>query len=75
MQLDLLTWNEIRVQGVYTKGAKSISAAIDFQATRGQRYPLDRMISHVFPLEEAEKAISLSGGGGGEDFVKAAVVP
>lgn len=75
MQMDLLAWNEIRLQGVYSKGAGSILPAIEFMATRGQRYPLERLISHVYPLEGAEEAIRSSGGQGGEGFVKAAVQP
>jgi threonine dehydrogenase-like Zn-dependent dehydrogenase len=75
LKLDHLVWNEIRVQGVFTKGADAITAALHFLKTRGARYPLERVVSHVYPLDEAERAIRAAGGEGGEDFIKAAIQP
>jgi alcohol dehydrogenase len=75
LELDHLAWNEIRVQGVFSKGAQAVSAAINFLATRGRRYPLDRIVSHVYPLEQAESAIRAAGGAGDADFIKAAIAP
>jgi len=75
LELDRLVWNEIRVQGVFTKGADAITAALHFLKTRGARYPLERVVSHVYPLDEAERAIRAAGGEGGEDFIKAAIQP
>ncbi|MBX5493401.1 MAG: alcohol dehydrogenase catalytic domain-containing protein [Chloroflexi bacterium] len=75
LPLDHLVWNEIRLQGVYTKGADAIAAAHHFLATRGHRYPLERMVSHVYPLAEAEQAIRAAGGAAGDQFIKAAITP
>ena len=75
LPLDHLVWNEIRVQGVFTKGADAITAALHFLETRGRRYPLERIVSHVYPLERTEEAIRAAGGEGGDDFIKAAITP
>jgi alcohol dehydrogenase len=75
LKLDHLVWNEIRVQGVFTKGADAMAAAYRFLETRGDRYPLERMVSHVYPLAEAETAIRASSGAQGDQFIKAAIVP
>jgi alcohol dehydrogenase len=75
LKLDHLVWNEIRLQGVFTKGADAIEAATEFLATRGDRYPLERIVSHVYPLAETETAIRAAGGAAGDQFVKAAIAP
>jgi alcohol dehydrogenase len=76
VELDRLVWNEIRLQGVFSKGAEQMQQGIDFLAARGDRYPLDKIVSHVLPLDEAERAIQLVADGSAEDgFIKAAVRP
>jgi threonine dehydrogenase-like Zn-dependent dehydrogenase len=75
LKLDQLVWNEVRVEGVFTKGADAISAANRFLEARGSGYPLESMISHVYPLAEAEAAIRASGGAAGDQFIKAAIMP
>jgi alcohol dehydrogenase len=75
LKLDQLVWNEVRVEGVFTKGADAISAANRFLEARGSRYPLERMVSHVYPLAEAEAAIRASGGAAGDQFIKAVITP
>ena len=75
LKLDRVVWNEIRVQGVYTKGADAIVSALDFLETRGHQYPLDRMVSHVYPLAEAAAAIRAAGDVAADGFIKAAIAP
>jgi threonine dehydrogenase-like Zn-dependent dehydrogenase len=72
---DRLVWNEIRVQGVYVKGEAAYEKAIEAIARIGGRYPLERIVSHRFPLEGAEDAIRAAAGDAPEAFIKAAVVP
>jgi threonine dehydrogenase-like Zn-dependent dehydrogenase len=76
MALDHLVWNEIRMQGVYVKGERAYSKAIDFIETRAADYPVDQIVSHTWPLERAEDAIRAAAGQRVPDgFVKAAIVP
>jgi threonine dehydrogenase-like Zn-dependent dehydrogenase len=72
--LDRLVWNEIRIQGVFSKDATAMEKGIDFLVSQGERYPLHKIVSHIFPLEEAERAIRAVGEDGAKDgFVKAAI--
>jgi alcohol dehydrogenase len=75
VKIDRLVWNEIRLQGVYVKGEAAYQKAIEFIERAGDRYPLDRIVSHRYPLEEAEAAILAAAGSAPDGFVKAAVVP
>jgi threonine dehydrogenase-like Zn-dependent dehydrogenase len=75
LKIDRLVWNEIRLQGVYVKGEAAYAKALDFIARSGDRYPIDRIVSHLYPLDEAEAAILAAGGAVTDGFVKAAVVP
>ncbi|MEW5913913.1 MAG: zinc-binding dehydrogenase, partial [Thermodesulfobacteriota bacterium] len=58
--LDKVVVNELRVRGAYSQDFESVEAAIAI-ARRGA-YPLEDMISHRFPLEQAEEAVRLVGG-------------
>ena len=75
LALDRLIWQGIRVQGVFTKGEVAYQAAIDLAARAGDRYPIDRIVSHRYALDDAELAIQAAGGSAPDDFVKAAIVP
>jgi threonine dehydrogenase-like Zn-dependent dehydrogenase len=76
MILDQLVWNEIRLQGVYVKGERAYSKAIDFVETRASEYPVHEIVSHTWPLERAEEAIRAAAGQRQPDgFVKAGIVP
>ena len=71
---DALVWNEISVRGAYTKGAESVADSLALVASR--KYPLERMVSHTYPLEQAEHAIrSIGGEIPGSYPIKAAVRP
>lgn len=58
--LDKIVINEIRVQGVYSHDIRSVIPAINLVESR--KYPLEKLVTHRFPLEEAEKAIQTAGG-------------
>jgi alcohol dehydrogenase len=57
---DQFIWKEIRLQGVYTHGVEATRAAIKLVESR--RYPLERLVTHRFPLAEAEQAVRAAGG-------------
>ena len=74
--LDHLVWNEVRVQGVFSKGSEAVMGAIRFIERKAGQYPLDRIISHIYPLEKAEEAIrAVAGDDSGIYPIKAALVP
>jgi alcohol dehydrogenase len=75
LKLDELVWKEIRLQGVFAKGANAISAANRILAARGHLYPLQRLISHVYTLDNAGDAIVAAGGSEVDGFIKAAIAP
>lgn len=58
--LDKLVFKEIRLLGAFSHDFQAVEPAIAM-AVRG-KYPLTDMISHRYPLEEAEKAVRLVGG-------------
>ena len=65
---------EIRYQGVYTQDAPAARAAIKLIESR--RYPIEKMVTHQFPLEEAEKAVQITAGEiETEGFIKGVIVP
>jgi alcohol dehydrogenase len=58
--LDRVVVKEIRLLGAYSQDFESVEAAI--KLVRRKKYPLEEMISHRFPLREAERAVRLVGG-------------
>lgn len=60
MLMDQLVWNEITLQGAYTKGSEAVRDSLALIASR--KYPLERMVTHTYPLEQAEQAIRAIGG-------------
>jgi alcohol dehydrogenase len=74
LPLDKVVLKEIRIQGVYSHDLRSVIPAI--KLAEGRKYPLERMVTHCFPLQEVERAIRLVGGlVPGETTVKAVVNP
>lgn len=72
---DDLAYREIRVQGVLSKDEQALLAARALvEADPDLRRRLERLVTHVFPLEQAEAAIHARASGL-EGFVKAAVRP
>lgn len=56
---DKLIFKQARVQFVYTSTIGSVLKAIDI--IESGKYPLEKMVTHLFKLEEAEKAIKTVG--------------
>lgn len=74
-QTDDLAYREIRVVGVLSKDEASLLAARSLVvADAALRSKLERLITHVFPLEAAERAIHARDDGL-DGFIKAAVRP
>jgi alcohol dehydrogenase len=72
--LDKIVYNEVRLQGVFSHDSRSVMPAI--QLAESGKYPLEKMITHRFRLEEAEKAVKAAGGEvEGEDPIKVVIVP
>lgn len=60
MLMDKLVWKEIRLQGAYTADNDATEAAVRLIESTG--FPVQEMVSHVFPLEETERCIRAVGG-------------
>jgi alcohol dehydrogenase len=72
--VDKVVFKEVRVQGVYSHNIQSVIPAIALAESR--RYPIEKMVTHRFPLEEAERAVRLVGGEiEGEEAIKVVIVP
>jgi len=74
LSLDKIFLKEIRIQGVYSHDMKSVVPAI--KLVESGKYPLEKMVSHRFSLNEVEKAIRTIGGMiPGESPIKAVIYP
>jgi alcohol dehydrogenase len=72
--LDKIVYKEVRMQGVFSHDFRSVLPAIHL--AESGKYPLERMVTHRFPLNEAEKAVKLAGGEvKGEDPIKVVIIP
>ncbi len=74
MDLNHAVVNEIKILGVYSHDFRAVRPAIKMVETR--QFPFEDLISHRFPLEDAEKAIRMVGGeAGGEMPLKVLLDP
>jgi alcohol dehydrogenase len=73
LPLDKILFKEIRFQGVYAKQTEAILAAI--QLAESGKYLFEKMVTHVFSIEEAEKALKTAGGETGEYPIKVILRP
>lgn len=72
--LDKIVYKEVRVQGAFSHDFRSVLPAI--RLAESGRYPLEKMVTHRFALEEAEKAVRVAGGEiEGEDSIKVVIIP
>ncbi|MGH7848347.1 MAG: zinc-dependent alcohol dehydrogenase [Candidatus Binatia bacterium] len=60
MLTDKLVWREIRLQGVFTADNDAIDATV--RLLLSTNFPVQEMVSHVFPLDETERCIQAVGG-------------
>ena len=58
--LDKIVWGEIRIQGCFTADNDATEASLRF-LERAQ-FPIQDMVSHVFPLEQTEYCLKAVGG-------------
>ena len=58
--MDKLVWGEIRLQGTFTADNDATEAAM--RLLESSRFPVQEMVSHIFPLEETERCIRAVGG-------------
>jgi alcohol dehydrogenase len=74
MAMDEVVFKELRLQGAFTKGSDAIAEGIRLVESR--KYAFEDMVTHTFPLEQAEQAIrALSGEIPGLNPVKAVIAP
>ena len=72
--LDKVFLKEIRIQGVYSHDMGSVIPSIKLVESR--KYPLEKMVTHRFPLERIEEAIKTVGGmAPGQSPIKAVMDP
>jgi alcohol dehydrogenase len=60
MLMDKLVWNEIKLQGCFTADNDATEAAL--RIIEETKFPVQEMVSHVFPLNEIEHCIRAIGG-------------
>jgi len=58
--MDKIVWGEIRLQGCYTGDNDAVDATL--RLIEANKFPVQEMVSHVFPLEETERCIQAVGG-------------
>jgi threonine dehydrogenase-like Zn-dependent dehydrogenase len=74
LDTDRVLFKEITIRGVYSQGAPAYREALRLLAEN--RYRLERLHTHDFPLEQAEKALRVLGGEvAGEDAICVALHP
>lgn len=72
--LDKIVVNEIKVFGVFSQDIISVMPAIALVESR--KYAVEKMVTHRFTLEEAEKAVQMVGKEiKAENLIKAVIVP
>ena len=65
---------ELRVQGVNSHDTAAVRAAI--KVVESRRYPIEKMVTHRFSLEQAETAVLAAGGEIKlEGFIKGVIMP
>jgi len=73
LPLDVLLLKEIRLQGVFSFDSDAVRRAISL-ATSGA-FPFEQLVTHRFPLVEAERAIALVADTSTGDHLKVALFP
>ena len=70
---DDIVYKEIRIRGVLSMPLPDFERACELIEAR--RYPLEKLHTHAFALEEAEQAIATLAGRSDEPAIHVAVVP
>ena len=72
--LDRITLNDIKVIGRFTSDVRTLGRAI--KLIESGRYPIEKMVTHTFSLDEAEKAVRTTGGYFSDIYpIKCVIVP
>jgi len=53
----VITRKQLTVYGSWASEPRHMAAAIEFLRKQGDRFPFDRLVSHRFPLEQANEAL------------------
>ena len=70
---DEIVWKRVTMKGVRGVDFGAFQHAVETIESR--RYPLERLHTHSFPVEEAEKALRTLAGEAGEPAAHVAIVP
>lgn len=71
---DKIVMKEIRFQGALSAGAEAVLAAI--RLAESKKFPLEKMVTHRFPLTEVKEALRVAGGEvAGAHPIRVALVP
>lgn len=74
LMMDKVIYKEVRLLGAFSHNMTSVIPAI--KLVESKKYALEKMVTHRFPLEEAEKAVRVAGREiEGEDPIKVVIVP
>lgn len=57
--MDKIVFKEIRLQGVLSNDITTMRQALRLVESR--KYPIEKMVTHKFPLQEAERAVQTAG--------------
>ena len=60
LHMDKLVWGEIKLQGCFTGDNDAVEATM--RLIEATKFPVQDMVSHVFPLDETERCIQAVGG-------------
>jgi alcohol dehydrogenase len=60
LAMDKFVWGEIRLQGVFTADNDAIEATM--RLLEETKFPIQEMVSHIFPLKDTERCIQAIGG-------------
>ena len=72
--IDKIMFKEIRFQGAFSSDYKAYAQAVKIVESR--KYPVEKMVTHKYALDEAEKALkAVAGEIPGEYPIKAIIVP
>jgi threonine dehydrogenase-like Zn-dependent dehydrogenase len=70
---DDLVWKQVTLKGVRGVEFSAFQRAVE--TIQAQRYPLHRLHTHSFPIEDAEQALKTLSGEAGEAAIHVAIVP
>lgn len=72
--VDKITLGEVRIQGAFSSDSRSKDIAIKLLESR--KYPLEKMVTHRYPVERTEEALITVGGHNREVYpIKAVISP